>query len=973
MVTDADLEQWHVRLATHFARLRADRGSGAGARPMFALEHGLNAPERESLARAIRARVVEHAPVSKHALPWIVYAAEVGYNYSGDEYWQTFEQETPGWTIHGNRCWIRDRYRWFQKEYGGAVPAGRWAEWFTIICWPITHAILPRDLQRQLARVLYEIRHSYSAELFENPDTLGRFIAARSWNASSRFRNLAEDTLLVGQIAAALLLQGKFGTEGLIHPSALQRISEDLDRERRGREWLRGARRVAEDRARVRGLASGDRRASPVVSDPERARAEVAALGIEPRLVLRPTNVLDTSWEVLLEIPDLSRLLLGFPGTRDVLTGSRSVVAGTAGRPLARGRCLHGAKRVRLARWPRPAEVLLQFEQTDPQLDYLLRTECLLRPGPLWLFRIASDGLAYESRSLRARPGERYVIVTVNGPVTSNECVQPVDVGCEGVHGALLNLPSALTSEWEEAINRLGLRQAKTIEVWPAGLTAVVWDGEGHGEWLASERPTFAIRSDYPLDAILLSMSGSASLELTSIAPGEPIFVELPHLAVGLHTVHVRARTDAEANAEELGDLDVVMRVREVQPWTRGVALSGPLVVQVEPPAPTLEQLWEGQVDIEVRGPAGRVVRCSVSLFEGADGNPTVVKTLPPLLLPLTPRQWRACFEKHSRGDRRMQDGYDMARLCRLDFIAEELGAFTIECEREFVPLRWALRRHGKNPVARLIDDSGATDPPVVSYYTFERPAVAVQLAPASEYPVSAPGGLYLARQHNSTAAVIVLPRIQSLADLGANMQIDGPTGSTEAVIDAIEVGQLWASARTSGDILSLSKRRRVLRTVVRHIFRLVGGERWAAAEQKAECGVDRDFSDLRRTVSRRPDRSGIAAVLALEAADLAEAKLQARVSRLADLASNFRLLTSDVPGKDSAGSHRWLAEFALRLASSPKDVAAWAGPQFRLATANLMKVPTLARAARFLVIATDHHLESQVGPDEVYAGWEWP
>ena len=117
-------------------------------------------------------------------------------------------------------------------------------------------------------------------------------------------------------------------------------------------------------------------------------------LGIEPRLVLRPTRSSDVSWDVSLEMPDLSHLLLRFPHTQGILTGSRCVVAGASGRPLARGRLLHGPQRVMLARWPRPHEVLLRFEHRDSQLDYLLRTECLLRPGPRWLFRIASDGLA---------------------------------------------------------------------------------------------------------------------------------------------------------------------------------------------------------------------------------------------------------------------------------------------------------------------------------------------------------------------------------------------------------------------------------------------------------------------------------------------------------------------------------------------------------------------------------------------------
>ncbi|HEX9736136.1 MAG TPA: hypothetical protein VGG06_29600, partial [Thermoanaerobaculia bacterium] len=392
------LATWHRRLAQHFEQLCSARQAAGGNRPIFALEHGLDTSEVQAVSTAVQAHIAGHAPSHDHELVWIVYAAEIGYLYSGDEYWQTFEQKTPGWTAYGDRYWIRDRYRSFQKKYGGAEPSGAWAEHFSIICWPITHAILPRDLQRQLARALYELRHSFSAELFESPSRLGEFIAAGSWNATARFQNLAQEPHFVGQIAAALLLQGQFGTDSLIHPATLQRIGEDLDRERRAREWLRGARQFAQKRARIHGLALG--RGTAPAHRPDEARAEVAALGIEPRLVLRPKDPSGSSWDASLEIPDLSHLLFRFPKTRDILTGSRCVVAGASGRPLARGRCLHGAQRVTLSRWPRTDEVLLQFEQTDAQLEYLLRAECLLRPGPSWLFRIASDGLAYESRSL---------------------------------------------------------------------------------------------------------------------------------------------------------------------------------------------------------------------------------------------------------------------------------------------------------------------------------------------------------------------------------------------------------------------------------------------------------------------------------------------------------------------------------------------------------------------------------------------
>lgn len=183
-----ELNDWQIRLEKHFGELRKGRSTIASGKSVFGLEHGLTATELKDLSGAIREQILAGAPSCNHRLAWIVYASELGYVYAGDEYWQTFEEETPGWIIYGERPWLRDCFFWFHEEFGGVKPSGRWAEHFSIICWPITHAVLPRDLQRQLARILFNLRHSFSAELFESPLMLGEFIAARSWNATSRFQ-----------------------------------------------------------------------------------------------------------------------------------------------------------------------------------------------------------------------------------------------------------------------------------------------------------------------------------------------------------------------------------------------------------------------------------------------------------------------------------------------------------------------------------------------------------------------------------------------------------------------------------------------------------------------------------------------------------------------------------------------------------------------------------------------------------------
>ena len=972
MVTKPDLDHWHARLASHFEILAAERHSGSGTPPVFALEHGLAEPEIEAVSRVVRAHVASKTPSWRHRLPWIVYAAELGYRYSGNEYWQTFEAATPGWRDHGDRSWIRKCYSWFQGEYGGATPSGQWANWFTIICWPITHAVLPKDLQRQVARALYDIRHSFSHEVFASPAILGQLIAARSWTESSRFQNLAQEADLVGQIATALLFEGESGTERLIYPPTLRRIGQDLDRERRRREWMLAARHSAQERINVCGLA----RDSGPTSRPRRteeARAEVAALGIEARLVLQPVDVGGTSWRVSVEIPDLSSLSRRFPNVREVLSESRCVVAGYEGRPIARARFLYGAQKLVLSSWPEHDEVFLKFDQSHPDLEFLLRTECLLRPGPPWLFRIASDGLAYECRGLRVRPGQRYIVLTTANVPASADVVRPADVQCHGIDGVLLDLPSGLSSRLEQVIQDLGLAQSRSIEVWPAGLAAVLWDGEGHGEWIADERPTLGVESDHPLSMIRVSLDGQpdSMLKLTGVTPGKPLFLELPPLPVGLHTIRVEATGTETRDAEDLGHLRVAMRVREARTWHHGVSPAGPLAVRVDPVVPTLEQLWDGQVQVEILGPHGRTVKCAISLLERGKENPTAHDTRR-LELPVTPLQWRSHFETHFRSNKGVQRKYDAAYECRVDFTAGELGAFNLWCEREFTPVRWAVGERNQNPIIRLIDDSGRAEVPQVSRFSFEKPAAEKRLDFAAEYEVRAPGGLYLARQGEFSAGVIVLPRMRSLSDLIRSPVIRSRPRSMPAVLEAVGLGCKWAAAKSSGDILSVANRRNTLQVITQHVVGLIGGEGWAKAESDFKEQRTRDLSALERAVTKRSDEASFARSLSREVADLAQASIDQRVRRLAELATEHHVL--GVSQGDSAvfRAPDWMAQFALRFASSPRDAVEWAGSHQRAAIIHLMEVPVIARAARFLVVGIDDCLASRSAPDEVYAGWGW-
>ena len=986
MVT-TELEAWQTRLSLHFATLRDSRRASGTEGSLFALEHGLTEPEVSGLEEAVRAHIASRAPSRDHWLVWVVYSAELGYRYAGDEYWQTFEQETPGWVVNGDRYRIRDFYRRFEREFGGAVPSGPWAAHFSIICWPITHAILPKDLQVQLARTLYESRYLFSEDVLGSPERLGNLLAARSWNTSSRFQNLAEDRRLLGQIAAALLTQGRVGSDELIYPATLQRISEDLDRERQAREWLRRARRSADERVQVRGLGAISGLSLPSgISQVDEARAAVVQLGVEPRLVLRPRDASERSWDIFLEVPSLSHLLLRFPQTREILTGSRCVVAGSQGRPLARGRLVYGAQRIRLVRWPNPDEVLLQFDRRDPQLDFLLRTECLLRPGSTWLLRIASDGLAYERRGLRVRPGERYVILSTDGPIDGGGHVTPIEIVCEGVYAAILDLPKSLKEEWQRSIQNLGLGQARGIEVWPSGLSAMAWDGEGHGEWLASEQPCLAILADHPLESLRVSIDSSPLhvFELSTLEAGELLFLELPLLPIGMHRLRFSASSNLAGEIEALDDQEATIRILEDRPQTSTIDYRGPVSVQIDPPHPTMEQLWDGEVEVLLQGPQNREVTCRVSLLDRNGGGAILAKKLPPVRLPVSPDDWKDHFDQRFREREDVQEAYDRANVCVLAFDVDELGSFVLRCERPFTPLRWALRREGSEYMAHLYDDSGHTERPTISRATFKTPCSEERVPFEAEIRVPNHGGMYIARTRNHTAAIVVppvFPQGFGLAALGLTPEIERRVRSTDSAMRIVEIAGLWSNARLPGKLLAVVRRQQVMTALASELVRLVCGDNWARAEEEADR-TRRDgrvLEALSQTISRNPAEAGAGPALIRDAEIMVHHDCSRRVDLFASLAARNRLLpggaqrtATNQPESTGSGTPLWLAELSLRLASDPGNVETWAGPDLRTGLNRLMESPSLFRAARVAVLATQPFITSGVQSGDLYAGWRW-
>lgn len=963
------LTTWQERLESHFANLHRERGSGWAT---FALEHGLDQADRDSLTADVRRHIRDAAMQPSHWMVWLVYAAELGYRYSGHEYWLTFARETPGWIEKGDREEIRSYYQRFHREFGGAHPSGPFTR-FSIICWPITHAILPKDLQRHLARALFDVRHLIAQAHFEDREELGQLIESRATNVPSRFVQLAQQGKLLGQIASALLFRHEAGSQELILPSTLNRIAGDLERQRRSQQWLDEAQRAAGERLRAPKIGSSptDESSSGATGQ---IRAQIRAAGADPRLSLRAD---DEGWRVLLELPNLSPLMGRWPSIAEFLRNVRCSVAGARDRrPLARGRVLSGSRRVELATWPTVGDVLLRFESSNDELDFLMRTECLLHPGPYWIFGLAEDGVAREIRSRTARPGANYVVVGTDMPPT-DDCWSDEEIQCAGVSAMQLSIPDRVPSAVDRQLRDMGLDVARHVDIWPAGLTSASSDASGATEWRSTDTPRFGLRTDFTGGEISAILNGDLSTTLTLSTDRSVAFIELPRLSVGVHRLALSLRDAASDRTTDLGEVDVV--VREPAAWVPDESDRGGMVVIVDPRPPTLEQFWEAEASIEIHAPEGRAIRCRISLYGDGPDEALCEVDLPPLETPVLRSTWREYVRSVVHRDTDLSESYDLSTLAVIELDGGNLGRAEISCERALAPLRWVVRREGSASVLILIDDRGDISPTTVRRYDFrtpEEPEVLDYDSLASTEGQLVEGGLYEAEASEGSVGVVVAARIESLDDLRIDPAILSGSDRQARIHALIDSMERWASARSTGDLGAEVHWHQVMVALDSKLFEMIVGPRWVEAERAFRNTDDQAVAAQALAKAVRTGGPPIDRQIARVCTDRGSRPDELRsifIRWLAGTLARPAAKSRRSSGAGLASDPRWLSEFSLRLASVPQSSRAWAGDAWLRAIDVVRENTLLVRVARCVVLSVDRFLQPQpLAAHVLFAGWGW-
>jgi hypothetical protein len=923
------LDAWQLRLEAHFGELAASRA--ASGFPIFALEHGLDHEQLEEIGDLLRSELAARVRLYRHWLLWVVYATEQGYDYDGTEYWVSFEENTPHWGGYSSAKSLRSYFSKFQKSYNGVIPSGPWADWFCNIAWPITHAILPRYLQLHFAKALYDARLQFARAQNPTPAEAGKLLASSAWDASSRFREFLEQEELAGRIVLALLAQGTVKGQSPIYEPTLERIVGDLVNVRSAGEYLKEARRVVADR--LHGL---DRRFGSYAPGRDGALEKQPAApppSVRPALLLRRSSA--ESWSVVMEIPDFSGVARLNPQLSQFLKTTRCTLAGTAGAMLPAGWTLYAQQMRVMKAWPQPGAPMIAFERKNALLENILRAEARFPQGPAWVFRIGSDGLAREITGKTVRPGQHYVLLGQAPPKTNLTFDKPANVECEGISGSILALPEAIGREETAELHKLGLQVARNIRVWPAGLCIRNWDGEGHGDWLSTEAPCFGIVHDHAVEEYNVRLNHDPGITIEGTRAGHPVFVRLAPLPPGRHVLSVRAkRIGLLSGSQALRDLEghVDLKVRDPAPWKSGTTSHPGLAISLDPPDPSLDAFWEGNVRLSVLGPEGRDVACSITLT-GRNGVFVLSQEIGKFDLPITASNWTQRFKRFANDDSRAWK-YLEASSGRFVIKGEELGEYVLPLEREAKPVRWICHTTAHATEVRLADDTGQEQLAEAKFYALKRPTAPQTLDSVSAMAgmvAEEPGGLFCARQGEHQDALVVS---SSRGAVGFRDLVVEPdlSGAPPDIVSLLSLIELWHQARLVGP-LAESRRDLIARRLLDRLYVVLCGSRWSHAEEAFFRNPQvHDFNQLERAVE---GRAGFAVVLRQSCGKMEHGT-----------ASGARWF-SEVAGRYEVCDDPALCAFALRLASRPLAP----GGESTVLMDRVQQNPVLMRGARLVAL----------------------
>ncbi|WP_143670752.1 hypothetical protein [Streptomyces sp. OV198] len=945
------LKYLHEYLDDHFRTLHERRQVLQPAAPVFALEHDLNSEDLDLLLDAVREAVAEGFDTRHRTqwLPFVVYSAEIGYLYTGDEYWPLFSQTTPGWDrgaqwrVADNRKRIKQWFQQFAAEYGGIEPKGAFASNFNIIAWPITHAVMPTDLQRQMAQLLYEARTLLTSAMLSDPHTLGVCLASRTGAYSDRFQKFCSNQILLGHIAAALLSGDDERSPYLVR-STLIRLVNDLTNERDSRNWLHEAKRSAH-KVRSSGFLSTN------TAPGSAQRGQFLSTFTNPRLLLRQEA---GGWRPHLELPDLTTLQTENDLVREQLRSLRPKIEGLR-KPLPRGKLLYPG-RAPLTAWPRPGMPIIQLEQGSPEVNDLIAKRCAITQGPWWVFRKQFDGLATEVKGGFVRPGHEYCLVGRTGlePPTL-PWIYSAAILADGVHAFDVKVPLTLGEAEIAQLATAGLSVVSSVSIHPVGLIPAFWDSEGSAEWLAGEPALLAVESTQTTEKCSVRVDGGLPFILEWPAKSQQLVFALENLTVGTHEVHVALRTAGTGVPFVSGSLAIT--IRDPHPSLEEGADGVGLRLFATPARPKLTDIWDGRATLSADGPSG--MRADLTIVLRDDASKELVRQHHGISLPFSDSAWtRLAVQEFRKG--KLLSAYNAAESCEVSISRGGVGFASLVCERGFHPLRWVLtkQRNGEH-TARLIDRTDGDDTQAL-LFSVENPLAGEQQDTRRPITALANGGMLRATSGHAAASIILPPDPNWLRQRSSGKPTirctDAPLPEMHKLIRSYHY---WHTADLSGDPFSYHQRKLVLDAITTTVVSLAGGNRWANLERKrSRLSSHRRpdmLDEMRKLVGETPAQLAVARYIA--------SNLWQWLDSLPALRQGLSEAIDPIAAETGIGNPLVAADFLLLISSKPGFLESWDKAERNRMLKCVLRSPVLIRAARFAILGTEDLREASEQP----------
>lgn len=923
----------------HFRALREQRERLDPPGPVFALEHGLGPAEFDLLQAAVRGAVVRGfgAVYRPWWLPFVVYAADVGYDYIGKDFWPSFAERTPGWEapnsgwdVGGHRTRLRNWFVKFANEYGGARPTGAFAEFFINIAWPIMHSVLPIYLQRQLAQLLDEYAIYLTNDLLNDPDVLGHELANQAYTRDypERFQKFCSQRALLGRIAAALLAGDEEETPYLL-PSTLQRIVDGLMGEQKARLALQRARRSA---SRVR--AAGFRPAAK--GDGWRKGGKQTPTLSDPRLRLKR---LEDGWHLFADIPDLTPLAARLPELADELRRRRAQIAGVD-RPVMSGRLLRPGEQL-LGALPSPGTPFVTLLGASTAANTLFSLQCRLSPGPWWVFKKRTGTHAVEVKGKHITPGERYLLLghlDVLAPKVP--WLRELEVQVSGARAFELEVPEQVSEAEAGLFTNAGISVAAGVRVRPVGLVPLGWDGEGAVEFLAGDPVLLAVRSERAPESCVLTVDDGEPQLLHWPTGDVELFLALENLGVGVHSVMV---TLLSGSTETVATGALIVSVR--QPNADGTGAGEGIRLLASPARPLLSELWGGLATLTIDGPPDTEAQLVITLKDEQDRELATVRRS--VTLPLSEYGWRHIAQEDLRSSH-LGDAYDEAETCDVVVSRSGIGFAALVCERGFRPLRWVIsKRHNGPYEARLIDRTDGANT-VVDLFESTTPLEAVRWA--SGVPVESPvvGGLVRANSGEQSASVVLPPDHMALIRERVSTRAYVRVGSRSAAeaMRLIRGHAAWLDADLPGNPFAGRQRQRALDAITSELAGLIAGHRWARQERVQRDEDVLDYLETMQALAGDQDDQHLAKKVNDRLWRWAR-QPELRIPELADLLS---------PHIASAGmgNPQEATRFLVRLTSAPGRLLTWDEHDRSRLLDCVLRSPVLVRVVRLAVLGSD-------------------